>query len=229
MAAPCPNCGSQEREIEDCDSGTQTEGDHLEAVLLRAGLPIAFDESRRSTFTRFGTITSDNSILLNLWGEPPRNEDDSSEVTGAFLDYLRNEGRSASAQTTGTGDTDYTFILDGNSAHVQVVRAMTDPQFWRTLFADKEITAFKLSYSEAAFAIRQAIFHKTRPVAIPLYHRHTLFLLLDAFRLPALAFGPVIAAFRETHGAWAKDLGFRSIYVVGPDARFVQRLDAVAV
>jgi hypothetical protein len=201
----------------------------LEAVLLREGLPITFDESRRSTFTRFGTITADESILLNLWGEPPRNEDDSREVTEAFIDHLRKAGFSASSQLQGTGDTDYTFELDGVTANVQVVRAMTDPQFWRTLFAEKEITAFKLTYAEAALAIRQAILHKGRPDAIPSAHRHTLFLLLDALRLPALSLGPVVRTFRKAHGPWAKELGFREIYIVGPDARFVQRLDLVAV
>jgi len=55
--------------------------------------------------------------------------------------------------------------------------------------------------------------------------RPKLILLLDAYRLPALALGSVTDQFKKEQAIWLQSLDFYSVYIVGPTTTFVSRLD----
>lgn len=50
-------------------------------------------------------------------------------------------------------------------------------------------------------------------------------LALDATDSPRAAFRAVVSAFRTQYGAWAASIGFQEIWLVGPVAALVNRLD----
>jgi hypothetical protein len=50
--------------------------------------------------------------------------------------------------------------------------------------------------------------------------------VLDATETPDLAFTQIVNSFRAYHGMWAKELGFKSIWIVGPVEDLVHRLDS---
>ena len=50
-------------------------------------------------------------------------------------------------------------------------------------------------------------------------------LALDATDSPRASFRPVVDAFRTQYGPWAACIGFREIWIVGPVAALVNRLD----
>lgn len=76
----------------------------------------------------------------------------------------------------------------------------------------------------AAGRLKEAIEHKTGSDGIPPKGRTALVLALDAGRVPALAFEEVANRFRDLHGEWAVSLGFKEVWVVGPDPRLIHRL-----
>ena len=99
---------------------------------------------------------------------------------------------------------------------------MTGPelqQTWRQLALSGEERRSESDEAGAVDAIRRAIAAKaTRADS-------TITLVLDATDSPRYAFTAVVGAFRAGHGAWAKRVGFRAIYVVGPVEGAVNRLD----
>jgi len=107
---------------------------------------------------------------------------------------------------------------------VQVVRAVVDPNLWRTLGIAGAVSQ-NVSATEAANSIKAAVELKASDRKIPTKDRRTITLALDATRLPGLAFDAVVDQFRVDHGSWANGLGFSAIWLVGPVPRLVWRLD----
>jgi mannose/fructose/N-acetylgalactosamine-specific phosphotransferase system component IIC len=83
----------------------------------------------------------------------------------------------------------------------------------------------RLSPAEVAKALRQSIEAKAVDTRIPRSIRPTLVLALDATRLPGLGFDAVVRAFRQAEAAWVMALGFKAVWLVGPDIRLTWRLD----
>ena len=106
---------------------------------------------------------------------------------------------------------------------IQVVRALADQDFWRTLSGETEIS-LSHTLDEAADRLRDAMEHKADPRRIPRSQRPGLALALDANRVPGLAFPQVIERFEERHGDWVRGLGFRSVWIVGPATDLVRQL-----
>ncbi|MFI6850438.1 hypothetical protein OG535_40390 [Kitasatospora sp. NBC_00085] len=50
-------------------------------------------------------------------------------------------------------------------------------------------------------------------------------LVLAAYDSPAYALRLVVEAFRESHTGWARQVGWREIWLAGPSTDLVQRLD----
>jgi hypothetical protein len=218
----CPNCGSMSRKFARHIEGSIKPSSHLMATHSRDEQPIGFTESERPELTRYASLEPNGNIRLNLRGLAPRNEQDSDLVCATLVTALNTEGSQVRSEGPGEQDEDYILVIDGIQLGVQVVRALTDPQFWKTLAHSGEVGEVQLSISDAASALKMAIEHKT---SIPLGQRDRLILVLDAYRLPALSLGPVTSHFRKEHGDWAQALGFHAIYLVGPLEKFVSRLD----
>lgn len=192
------------------------------AANLRDEQSIGFSESERPELTRYASIDPNGLIRLNLRGLAPRNEQDSDLVCTTLAAVISAEGSQVQSKGRGEQDEDYVLEIDHLRIGVQVVRALTDPQFWEALAHTGEVGEIHLSISEAALVLKKAIEHKT---SIPHGQRSRLILALDAYRLPALSLVPVASQFIEEHGAWAQSLGFFAVYAVGPLENFVARLD----
>ena len=76
---------------------------------------------------------------------------------------------------------------------------------------------------EAAEIIRAAIRKKER---IPLARRGDLVLALDATVTPDLIHSEVVSAVQSSFASEIHKLGFRGVYLVGPEPQHVHRLDA---
>lgn len=78
---------------------------------------------------------------------------------------------------------------------------------------------------EVSDLMAQALQKKLDPRKIPPKQRPGLVLVLDANRLPALAFDSVVENFRERHRTALARAGFRSVWIVGPTESLTRRLD----
>lgn len=218
----CPRCGSMSRKFTKHLEGSIKPSGHVMAAHLRDEQSIGFTESEKPELTRYASIDPNGLIHLNLCGLAPRNEQDSDLVCTTLVAVISAEGSQVQSKGRGEQDEDYVLEIDHLQIGIQVVRALTDPQFWKALAHTGEVGEIQLSVADAALALKKAIEHKT---SIPPAQRSRLMLALDAYRLPALALGPVASQFIEKHGAWAQSLGFFAVYVVGPLENFVARLD----
>lgn len=218
---PCPDCGSTARKVSLTMTGGLSFSGHLTAVGFRADQAFAFSESERPEFTRYAHLEPDGTVLLDLKGLAPRNEQDSKIVCETLASAMTLGGVQAKLLGRGEADEDWVLSIDGERIGVQVVRALSDVSFWRNLARTGGVGPMRLGVSEATAALRAAIEHKT---GIPPRQRGGLILVLDAFRVPAVSLGVVAEEFARTHGHWAEQLGLRAIYVVGPSTAFVRRL-----
>lgn len=110
-------------------------------------------------------------------------------------------------------------IARGNSIRKQLLQIQvttTEREVWRQREYVHERNAEKLAIVEA---IRAAIQDK----ATRADRRITL--ALDATDSPRAAFRSVVDAFRTKYGMWAAGVGFQEIWLVGPVAALVNRLD----
>jgi hypothetical protein len=110
-----------------------------------------------------------------------------------------------------------------NVLQVQVVRAITDQNFWRTLNNQGAAQQSGVDALMLAADIENTI--KTKAMRIAPGARSGLTLALDATLLPAVAFDHVIQEFRRQHGSLAASLGFTAIWLVDPLDDLVQKLD----
>lgn len=218
---PCPNCGSTIRKHSVKIDGALALRGHLTVIGLRDSEALAFSESEGAEFTRYASLEPDGTVLLNLKGLPPRNEQDSETVCDIFTSAMVRDGIQAKLLGRGQDDEDCVLSVHGERIGAQVVRALSDREFWQALDWQGEIGTVRMSVSTATMALRTAIEHKT---TIPPRQRGKLILLLDAYRVPAVSLAIVAKEFVRHYGHWAEQLGFRAIYVVGPSPTFLQRL-----
>jgi predicted RNA-binding Zn-ribbon protein involved in translation (DUF1610 family) len=220
---PCPICGSVAR-----IHGRKVESrlvmtDSLTGVTTRDGKPIGFAESGTPEIRRHTTYSADGKIVLNLEGLAPNNEDDVPEVCQILVTALNGTGIEASIAGEGIQDVDCRVMIGGDELGIQVVRALTTQRFWKELNAVGAVNDLTLTVSDCERSLREAIRLKERKIPPP--QRTKLILLLDAYRVPALAIGTVTDRFKKSQAASVRLLGFHSIYVVGPTPLFVSRLD----
>lgn len=221
---PCPDCSSTSRLFDERGHEQRVRWfDYAMATTLRDEQPIGFTESERPDITRSATLEPDGTVVLDLRGQAPQNEQDSRIVCETLLRALDAKGADLTLLGPGKADEDWVILDRGKRVGIQVVRAIVDTSFWARLARSGDVSHVCLTVGDAAESLQSAIQYKA--TTIPPRQRPSLILALDAFRLPALALGPVVAEFRTKLSAWTRSLGFRAVYVVGPDCAFVARLD----
>jgi len=193
------------------------------------GRTVGFRESEREGRTASADDHGDGTISLTLTGTSPQGEEDTASACRVLVRALNGKGDTWNTPVTGTGDVDCVATNATNekaaALNIQVVRAIVDAEMWQSLAARGILEKVKVEAEKVADLIADALGKKLDPRKIPLPQRPGLVLALDATRLPALAFDPVIDSFRKRHGALVKGSGFRSIWLVGPSESLTKRLD----
>jgi hypothetical protein len=108
---------------------------------------------------------------------------------------------------------------------IQVVKALVNPELWRTLATSGTLAKPDVAVEELTDLMADALQKKLDPSKIPPTQRPGLVLVLDATRLPALAFDSVVNIFRERHRVMLETAGFREIWIAGPIESLTKRLD----
>jgi hypothetical protein len=228
---PCPTCGSTRRSLTDVVGLEVNVSLGANYLHNRAGTPIGFGETEHDGKVRGGNLHEDGSISELLQGTPPRGEQNVEEVCRILFLRLNSSG----ADWTNPTYPDPTQAKDGDvdcraesardkrtRLEVQVVNARIDPAFWKKLQATGQISRTEPTMAPLVASLRAAIEKKEK---IPTRQRGTLVLALDATHVPATTLGPVVQAFLTSHGLWAASLGFKEIWLVGPQPELTWQLD----
>jgi hypothetical protein len=162
--------------------------------------------------------TGDDGHRQAFEGDRPQGEDDVLQVCRTLRAVLNANGGTWGRFEEPRGrvdDVDATSTdIAGNVLDVQVTRA--DQHMWGVAAANDGIGELDRDAVTMANGIRDAIDRKARGHAVA--QRAKLVLALDTLRSPGHAHPNVAAAFIAAHGTWARDLGYRAIWLVGPTA-----------
>ncbi len=202
-------------------------GDHLSATTTRKGKIVGFGESDGRGRAASGDADDSGMIAITVSGSSPRGEEGALPACQRLVEYLNLSGSNwgPPKEIVGVQYIDATAQradgTDGTALTIQVVRALTDPEFWQSLGHTRNV-AILISVFEAADVLRSAVEFKANK--IPIEIRAGITLALDATDVPGLSLDPVVDEFSGRHGDWAESLGFESVWVVGPWREMVRKL-----
>lgn len=224
----CPDCGATARTGE-CSFDEAIElADGFSGLGKRASESFAYREANQQGQASEADLQDDGTADFAAFGTSSQGEDDTLKACEILVAALNERGGSWTAPLEGTGVVDCCSqdrIDPKSSLDVQVVRAVSDPSFWRELNATGQ--AIRNSVLNAALAklIEDAIKKKANDRVIPVVSRRDLVLALDATRLPVLGFDAISRQATQLLGRWASELGFASVWLVGPRTELTWRLD----
>lgn len=171
------------------------------------------------------TLNDDGNVRFDLTGNPPRNEDDALDVARRLVVYLNAQGASWGEVFEGAADVD-AACLDrenaGNILNMQVVRAISDQELWKSL-ATQGHASRETDVSGIAEELIGVVSKKA--ARYPAEQRQQLHLIIDAGRTPSHTLQHVHKAFVENYGAECNEIGFAGVWVVGSSDVHVGRLD----
>jgi len=202
-------------------------GDHLSATTTRKGKIVGFGESQGRGRAASGDADDSGMIAITVSGSSPRGEEGALAACRRLVEHLNLSGNSWAPpiEVVGVQHIDATAQrsdgIDGSTLRMQVVRALTDPAFWRSLGHSRN-AAISIPVSEAADLLKSAVEFKANK--IPIEIRVGITLALDATDVPGLSLDPVVDEFNSRYGVWAESLGFEGVWVVGPWREMVKKL-----
>lgn len=200
---------------------------HSSATTTRKGKIVGFGESDGRGRAASGDVVGSGMIEITVSGSSPRGEEGALAACERLVEHLNLSGSSWASpiEVVGVQHVDAKVQradgVDGTPLTIQVVRALTDPGFWRSLGRNSN-TAISVSVPEAADFLKAAVESKANK--IPVEIRRDITLVLDATDVPGLSLDPVVDEFNCRLGEWAASLGFESVWVVGPWREMVREL-----
>ena len=225
---PCPECGSLSRRLEASLSDGVGVSDHGSASLETQGRVTGFRESTRQGRAATADQNQDGSLTYTLNGSSPQGEEDTLAACRILVDTLNQDHANWDAPAIADEPADCQAHDRQSPEHVlriQVVRAIVDPNLWKSLNLAGRIEETDISKQELVVQIKSAIEAKANDRKIPQQSRQGLVLALDATRLPVLCFDAVFEEFHSKWGSWAGTLGFDMVWLVGPNNSLTWRLD----
>jgi len=225
--APCPQCGATSRVFDEGITLGVKLADHAMLERRRYERTIAVRESERD-----GRVTwadeENGYITTTVTGSSPVGETDTLHVCRTLIHKHNKLGGTWNEPVEWrepNSDIDCVAtnkIGEKGTICIQVVRAIVDQEWWRTLSISESNTTSGTA-DDLAEVICDAV--KKKADRTPVKQRATLVLAIDANRLAGLTLDSVVDTVREKHGATLAGLGFQSIWVVGPSISRTHRLD----
>jgi len=190
------------------------------------GHAIGFSESPRDGRSTDATLHREARLKFSLAGSSPQGEEDTLEACRVLAQRLRLDDASWSDPEPASGQLDCVIRHSDQKrkVNIQVVRAIVDPSLWRMLNLTGAVSR-EIFVTEAVTAIKNAVELKASDRKIHSKDRCAITLVLDATRLPGLAFHDVVDRFRAVHGSWISELGFSAVWLVGPTSSLASRVD----
>jgi hypothetical protein len=158
---PCPNCGSTARLFEMSFEETVRFSDHIMIEAQHEGRTVAFRESERGGRASSADDHGNGSISMALVGSSPQGEEDTIEVGRILVRAMNQIGQTWNEPVVGKEDVDC-VARNATSAtavpmHIQVVRAIVDPEIWRTLASSGTLTLPNVAVEEVTDSMADAL------------------------------------------------------------------------
>jgi hypothetical protein len=167
------------------------------------------------------------NVSYEIKGRSRQNEEGVEDVCKILVQRLNAQGSALCVPTAPPKSDPEEGIdcvaYDGTrKLQIQVTRAERERSLWQRL-ASKGVAEDVLAVPDAAAALRAAIEYKARKA--PIRQRGEIVLVLDATETAGHALDAVVVAFKNEHGVRARALGYKEVWLVGPNPRLTFRLD----
>lgn len=169
-------------------------------------------------------LDEQGNLRHSIQGTSPRGEDGSVEVCNLLIERLNSDGACWGAASQPKGrerGIDCEAMYGARTLQIQVTR-LPARRMWAAL-ANRRAVSCQTTVDGAADELRKAIKHKE---STPLADRPSITLAINALDTAGHALPAVAEHFRHKYGAEMSNLGFESIWIVGPIVSLVMRLDA---
>lgn len=208
---PCPDCGSTVRRFVESRNAVIHPSVGHSMRHQRESKTIGFEASGRQGRTVSAKQGKDDKLSYTLNGNSPQGEEDTLSACRILVNTLNKAGGNWHQPTIGDGIIDCQAVDRQNNERklcVQIVRAVVDTKFWKTLNLEGKIMRDDTTKA-LADKIKSAIDAKANDRKVPKVSRLGLILALDATRLPALGFDAVVENFRSRWGSMSQRIGLR--------------------
>ena len=198
--------------------------DHASVIKKAGDRVVGFAESERQGITTSSDEQPDGRVLLHVSGHSPQGEEDSLNASRVLIEAMNRRGASWSEPTKGVDPADcvsHDLRQPSSDLEIQVVRAIEDPDLWKSLNKTGEVQRAKLPIDLVSM-VRDTLYKKLRHYGPA--ERDRLVLALDANRLPDLTLDNAVNHIRRELRDWLANLGFREIWLVGPIYDLTYRL-----
>jgi hypothetical protein len=213
-----------------------TSADATQSIVAHESVVAVVKQADQTTAYRYSdseghAVAADlqeDSVDLDLTGRSKSGEEGTIEVCRTLIERLRHDGQEWSdpMDMSNRGarheeGVDCSASGPAGGLSIQVTRA--ERGIWASLASDGRVVVHGKLIEEAARQLRATIEKKAAQTGP--HDRAGLVLALNARDTPNLAFPAVISSFRLWHGAWARSLGFRGVWMVGPSVSLTYQLD----
>lgn len=225
---PCSKCGSTVRDIHVAISETIRLQGHVAMIGRREDRAIGFRESAREGRVTSADRNDDGSFSYSILGSSPQGEEDSLAACRVLVSVLNAAGGNWTNPVPGEGVVDCEAVdsnLPGRKLSIQVTRAIADQSLWKQLNQRGSFEELNVSKEQFVAQMKNAIENKATERKIPRAVRQSLTLALDAIRLPVLGFEDIVEEFQSRFGKWTESLGFKAVWLVGPQDSLTCRLN----
>jgi len=168
-------------------------------------------------------IDKSGNLSHSITGPSPRGEEGSLDVCSLLVERLNKEGSTWGRPFRPDGaDRGVDCVAEDHEKklHIQVTR-IPSRSIWRKLAMLGSVGS-QITVGEAAQDLFNAIQNKQ---SIPPHDRPAITLAIDSMDNPGHATPQVVKSFRRRYAHYVDSLGFSSVWVVGPVAAYVLRLD----
>jgi hypothetical protein len=192
--------------------------------------PEAIRIAREGGGARSATVDrrADGSVSETIAGPPPRKRETEIRTARLLVERWNLDGGAweppiscdEERQRTGAPEDGIDCRSHGPDGDVLIQVTSPEVELWAPLHKAGQITRPNCNVEDLIDAIWTAI-EKKRFVS----GRQGIVLALDATDCPSYSFRSVVTAFQGKFGLRAASVGYQSIWIVGPSASLVQRLD----
>jgi hypothetical protein len=158
---PCPSCGSTARAFELSIEATVRVSGHFMLEAQHEGRTVGFRESERGGRTASSDDHGDGSISMTLIGTSPQGEEDTVDACRILVRAMNRSGETWNEPSAGTRDIDCVATNATNGIveplHIQVVRAIVDPEIWQNLATSGIFAKSHVAFDELAKLMADAL------------------------------------------------------------------------
>lgn len=200
--------------------------DHLSATTTRQGRLVGFSESEGRGRSATGDLNEDGTVTIEVMGAAPKGEEGAMGCCFRLIEAKREIGEQWADPVEISGkahiDASAASLVDSSiKLKIQVVRALVDWVFWRSL-GREQFSSIRVEPREAAVLLQNAI--ELKIGRIPQQIRRETVLLLDATDVPGLVLTDVVEEFQKQYSAWCREQGFAEVWITGPWQEMTHKL-----